>query len=197
MARPPASPPACLWEPLAEDWPTANVATEAADPTSLLATYRHAIGFREGHVALSEGGTFLVDGGAPTVIGWLRATADERLLVVLNLGAAEVTDYHLSLGGGPLCGAAAATYLGAVGDPSTPAVAAPAINGTGGFDALPAHHGRSSPGAAYVISLDGPVSVRPAEPAIADQQPAPRSIPARRFLVELASCTRCSWSAAS
>lgn len=143
------------WEPLAEDWPTVNVATETADPVSLLSTYRLSIAFRAAHPALSEGGTLLVDGDGRTVIGWLRATAGETLLVVVNVGAKAVTDYALSLKDGPLCGVTAATYLGAVGDPSTPAVTAPPINPTGGFDAYKPI-GTLQPRSGYVISLGAP-----------------------------------------
>jgi alpha-amylase len=143
------------WEPLAEGWQTANVATEAADPASLLATYRRSIAFRADHPALAAGGTLLVDGGSGPVIGWLRVTKGETLLVVVNVGATAVSDYALALDDGPLCGVGRATSLGAVGDPSTPTVTAPAVNATGGFDA---YHpvGTLQPRSGYVISLTAP-----------------------------------------
>jgi alpha-amylase len=142
------------WEPLAEDWQTSNVATEAADPVSLLATYKLSIAFRANHAALAEGGTLLVDGGGGPVIGWLRVTDGETLLVVVNVGATAVTDYALHLAGGPLCGASSATYLGGVGDGATLAVAAPTINVTGGFDAYRPLE-VLQPRSGYVISLAG------------------------------------------
>ena len=140
------------WEPLADGWKTTNVATEAADPLSLLATYRLSIAFRAAHPALSQGGTLPVAGDGANVIGWLRATASETLLVVMNVGANAVTDYGLSLNGGPLCGVTAATYLGAVGDGSTPAVTAPVISTTGGFDKY-RPIGTLKPDSGYVIGL--------------------------------------------
>jgi glycosidase len=142
------------WEPLAEDWQTSNVSTEAADPLSLLATYKLSIAFRAGHAALADGGTLLVDGGGGPVIGWLRVTDGETLLVVVNVGATAVTDYALHLAGGPLCGTSSATYLGAVGDGSTPAVVPPAVNTNGGFDAYQPI-GTLLPRSGYVISLAG------------------------------------------
>ena len=123
------------WEPLADGWETANVATEAADPASLLSTYRGSIAFRAEHPALADGGTLLVDGGPSPVIGWLRASGDETLLVVVNVGATPATDYTLALQRGPLCGVTTASDLEAVGDTTTPSAVAPTINDTGGFDA--------------------------------------------------------------
>lgn len=143
------------WEPLAEDWPIANVATEAADPASLLNRYKELIAFRAAHPALEAGGTLLVDGGGGPVIGWLRVAAGETLLVVLNLGATPASDYALALDAGPLCGVTAASAVGGVGDAGTPAVAAPAINPTGGFDAYQPI-GTLQPRSGYVISLSAP-----------------------------------------
>jgi glycosidase len=142
------------WEPLAEDWAAVNVATEAADPLSLLASYKRAIAFRAAHPALLQGGTILVDGEGGTVIGWLRVTAGETLLVVANVGSKAVTDYALTLEGGPLCGFSDATLAGSVGDATTPAVAAPTVNATGGFDAYQPI-GTLQPRSGYVISLGG------------------------------------------
>jgi glycosidase len=143
------------WEPLAEDWPTANVATEAADPVSLLGTYKLAIKFRADHPALADGATLLVDGGGGPVIGWLRTTTQETLLVVMNLGATPVSEYALKLKDGPLCGTSAAAFAGAVGDPGTLTVAPPTINATGGFDAYQPL-GTLQPRSGYVISLTAP-----------------------------------------
>ena len=140
------------WEPLAEGWPTANVATEAADPTSLLGTYKRSIAFRADHPALVAGGTLLVDGGASTVIGWLRVAKGETLLVVVNVGTTAVSDYALALGGGPLCGITGASAIGGIGGSSSPAVKTPAINATGGFDAYQPI-GTLQPRSGYVISL--------------------------------------------
>lgn len=143
------------WEPLAEDWPTVNVAAQTADPASLLATYTREIAFRAEHPALAGGGTLLVDGNGSTVIGWLRVTAGETLLVVVNVGASIVGDYALTLDRGPLCGATGATYLRAVGDTSTPVVAPPTINATGEFDAYQPI-ATLKPRSGYVFQLNVP-----------------------------------------
>ena len=124
------------WQRLADDWRTVNVASQTADDSSLLSTYRDAIALRAAHPALADGGTLLVDGGAGPVIGWLRVEGDEMLLVVVNVGATAVTDYRLRLDGGPLCGVDEATLLASVGDAAVVAgqVAVPAIGAAGGFD---------------------------------------------------------------
>jgi glycosidase len=142
------------WEPLAEDWATTNVAAEVGEPTSLLETYRALIAFRAAHPALAAGGTLLVDGGGP-VIGWLRVAKGETMLVVVNLGATPVSEYALSLPGGPLCGLSRVNYEGGIGDSSTPSVAAPQLNATGGFDAYKPL-GTLAPRSGYVISLTAP-----------------------------------------
>jgi glycosidase len=122
------------WEALANDWATVNVAAEDGDPQSLLSTYRDAIGYRGDHPALQHGATFPIDGGAPSVIGWLRATADDLVLTVVNVGSKPVTDYGLSLRDGPLCGITAAKVTGSIGEPASTQATAPAVTSKGGFD---------------------------------------------------------------
>lgn len=141
------------WQALADDWQTVNVASQAADPSSLLATYRRSIAFRGEHPALSRGGTLLVDGGASAVIGWLRVTAGETLLVVVNVGSTAVTDYALSLEGGPLCGVTEAALIGSVGEAMAVTVSAPEVTLTGGFDAY-RPIANLQPRSGYVILLD-------------------------------------------
>ncbi len=140
------------WEPLADGWQTSNVATEAADPGSLLNVYKAAIAQRAAHPALRDGATVLVDGGAHPVIGWLRTTSQETLLAVLNVGATAVTDYGLSLDAGPLCGGMTASLVSSVGGDTSATVAAPDVTAAGGFAAwkpLPALAPRSG----YLLSL--------------------------------------------
>jgi glycosidase len=143
------------WQTLAEDWQSVNVASQAGDPASLLSTYRRSIAFRAAHPALARGGTLLVEGGAEPVIGWLRVAAGETLLVVVNVGSTAVTDYALSLDGGPLCDVTEAAFVGGVGDASTVAVSAPAVTPTGGFDGF-RPIGTLQPRSGYVISLGTP-----------------------------------------
>jgi glycosidase len=124
------------WEPLADGWQTANVASEAPDPGSLLSTYRDDIAIRDAHPALVEGATWQVDGGAEAVIAWIRATADETLLIIANVSDQLVSDYGLTLDEGPLCGVlhaglvAKAPFGGVV-----PTAEAPVVSSSGGLDA--------------------------------------------------------------
>jgi glycosidase len=121
------------WEPPAEDWQAVTVDAQTSDPGSLLSTYRRLIALRGEHVALRDGRGVVVDGGADSVIGWLRTTRDETLLTVVNLAPKPVTDYGLTLDQGPLCAAPAANLLASVGDAGAPAIVAPSITTAGGL----------------------------------------------------------------
>jgi alpha-amylase len=123
------------WEALADGWQIANAATETADQGSLLSTYRGLISLRASHDVLANGATLVVKSTAHSVLGWLRTSADETLLAVVNVGNQPVADYSLSLASGPLCGRLSATIVTAVGmDPSV-ALVPPTTNAGGGFDA--------------------------------------------------------------
>ncbi len=121
------------WEPLASSAPTTNVAAEAADPDSLLATYRELIRLHGSDTTLRAGATVPVAATGP-VVAWLRVTANRTLLVVANASAAAVGDYALSLDAGPLCGAGpgaasivASVNAGATGAGGTTGAAGPDI----------------------------------------------------------------------
>ena len=122
------------WEPLADGWQTANVATETADQGSLLSTYRGLISLRAAHRALTDGATSVVTSTAHSVLGWLRTSADETLLAVVNVGNQPVTDYSLSLETGPFCGPIGASVVTAVGGDPSLAVVPPTASAAGGFD---------------------------------------------------------------
>ena len=140
------------WEPLAEGSGAANVATESADPASLLNTYRALIRLHTGQAPLRAGDTVPVAATGP-VVAWLRVTADDVQLVLANASGAAVTDYALTLDRGPLCAATAATatnptVLAAVNaDAASIAPTAPVRTAAGGFagyrpvSSLPAHAG--------------------------------------------------------
>jgi glycosidase len=118
------------WEALGEGASAANVAGESADPNSLLSHYRNLIRLRYEHAALREGDFTLVDSGAAKgVYAYLRHSADETLLVLLNLSQDDVSRYSLNLGKGPLQGTPHATVVFGEGE-----VSAPAVNAGGGFD---------------------------------------------------------------
>jgi alpha-amylase len=136
------------WEALADDWQTVNLAAETGDPGSLVSNYRDDIALRQAHPALTSGTTWPVDGGAESVIAWLRTTPDQTLLVVVNVGDQDVTDYGLSLVEGPLCGVISANAVAEVpAGGAAPLPATPAITATGALEryvplaALPARSG--------------------------------------------------------
>jgi len=141
------------WEALSEDPPSVSVAAETDDPQSLLSAYRDLIAMRAANPALRDGVTTIVDGGAEPVIGWLRTTADQALLTIVNVSDKPVADYGLALDSGPLCGARSARLVGTVGGDAGASVANPAVTAAGGLDGyrpLPVLPPRSG----YVIELD-------------------------------------------
>jgi oligo-1,6-glucosidase/alpha-glucosidase len=76
------------WLPLNEDWPTRNVVAQEREPGSMLALYRSLLAARRSNRALSIGDFALVDAD-DEVLAYERRHDDERLLIVLNLGAQE------------------------------------------------------------------------------------------------------------
>jgi len=78
------------WMAFAPNAPTANVATESADPGSLLARYQALIAVRKASPALRQGGTTRLDTPSP-VLAYLRTSGTETVLVAHNLGAGPAT----------------------------------------------------------------------------------------------------------
>lgn len=70
------------WEALQSDYPTVNVAQQAADPDSLLNLYRTLIRLRTTHPALARGDFIALDVTGAAV--FLRRAGDDRVLVVIN-----------------------------------------------------------------------------------------------------------------
>ncbi len=135
------------WEPLADGTATTNVATETADPSSLLSTYRSLIRLHDEQAPLHAGSTVPVTAAGP-VVAWLRVTAQDAQLVVANISNAPSSDYTLSLDAGPLCSpGGSVAVLAAVGAATTTEASAPQRTATGGFAGyrplatLPAHAG--------------------------------------------------------
>ena len=121
---------AAPWEPLGDDPPGTDVATETADPDSLLATYRDLIRLRSVHQALASGEWIPVEAATPSVVAYLRHVPGESLLVVANVGDAPITAPALSLEVGPLCGSPSARVVH-----GTVEATAPVVGAAGGFDA--------------------------------------------------------------
>ncbi len=141
------------WQPLSEDPAEVNVATQLADPDSLLRVYGDLIRVRSQQAALREGATTIVDSDIEPVIGWLRTTADQTLLALVNVSDEPVDAYALGLGEGPLCGAQTATLVGTVGGDAAAAITPPNVNADGGVDAW-TPLAELAPRSGYLIALE-------------------------------------------
>jgi glycosidase len=137
------------WQPLGDDPPGADVATQDADPDSLLETYRSLVRLRAAHPALLSGAIVPIDASDRHVVAYLRSDGDRAVLVVANLGTEPVTAPKLALESGPLCGAPGVDVLAGPADATAPRVTA-----EGGFDAyVPIAH--LGPREALIVALDG------------------------------------------
>jgi glycosidase len=85
------------WKPLGTNWQIYNVEAETGDPASLLSHYRDLIEARNQHAALRVGDLSLLTTGSDALYGILRVSQREAVLVLVNLGAAPVSKYGLSL----------------------------------------------------------------------------------------------------
>ena len=120
---------AAPWQPLGEDPPGTDVASEAADPASLLSAYRSLVGLRAAHQALAIGEQIAVDADGASIVAYLRHLPGQTLLVVANLADEAVEAPTLGLEAGPLCGVLQARVVYGSGHAT-----APVIGPTGGFD---------------------------------------------------------------
>jgi glycosidase len=115
------------WEAMSDDPPTLNVASESADPASLLSHYRDLIRLRAAHPALAVGTFIPVASDLPSVVAALRSSPAETALVLTNVSAAVATP-TLSLAAGPLCGEPTADLVLGSGS-----AVAPVVSSAGGF----------------------------------------------------------------
>jgi alpha-glucosidase len=79
------------WLPVAANHATVNVASEDADPDSLLNWYRQLIKLRRTMPAFSEGSYSALDETNPDILSYRRETKHSRVLVVLNMSAKAQT----------------------------------------------------------------------------------------------------------
>ncbi len=87
-----------LWQPLSDDDMSVSVSAQTTVEDSLLSHYRILIHLRTQHSALARGTiTVLEVEGSRNIYAFMRETADETILVVLNLDDEPVTDYVLTL----------------------------------------------------------------------------------------------------
>jgi alpha-glucosidase len=99
--KPPAagfSTTAHTWLPVGADYPTVNVATEIADPKSLLNWNRTLIALRRTNLTLYDGGVFMLDNQNPAVLSYVRTApaGAHPILISLNFTAHPQT-VHLDL----------------------------------------------------------------------------------------------------
>ncbi len=120
---------ACFpWQPANKDYETVNVATEDADPNSLLNLYRKLISLRNAHPALMVGDYIKVESDTQAVYTFVRQVAGETILVVINLSREATSDYAITLEGSPLTGEVQAIDLLNGFD-----IPAPVLDSAGGF----------------------------------------------------------------
>lgn len=104
-----------------------NLAGQVDDPDSLFNHYRALIHFRNAHPALRVGSYTSVESSDGRLYSFIRQTAYENLLVIINLSNQTVTDYTLALSESSVEAIAAGVMLG-TGDAK-----APELNESGGF----------------------------------------------------------------
>jgi glycosidase len=139
------------WEPLGDDPPGTDVATERADPGSLWSTYRDLIALRNGEPALRSGSLVPVRTDDDALVAFVRAApdpADGAVLVVANLADAAVPSVSLTLDDGPMCGVTRVESLRGRAD-----VATPSISVTGGFDDYAPLTGGLGPRETLIVGL--------------------------------------------
>jgi alpha-glucosidase len=79
------------WLPLPPSYKTRNVATEAKDPKSVLSFYKQLLAVRRHSPALLDGEYIAINQNDPNLLAYLRRSANQTVLVVLNMSAASQT----------------------------------------------------------------------------------------------------------
>ncbi len=92
------------WISVNDNAATVNVAAQDQDPKSLLSHYRNLIQARNKHAALRIGKYIKVDTGSDTVYAAVRQSANETILVLVNLDKSETGDYMLDFSAAGLQG---------------------------------------------------------------------------------------------
>ncbi len=117
------------WEPANSNYKQTNVASQTADPNSLLSFYRDLVQLRNSHVALRIGDFYTVRSDNFSILAYLRVSKNETLLVLLNMSEKPVSGFSLSLAQGPLKGSYGAYAVYGAGTPT-----GVSANAAGGFD---------------------------------------------------------------
>ncbi|MEM9951618.1 MAG: alpha-amylase family glycosyl hydrolase [Chloroflexota bacterium] len=139
------------WNPLPEDYADRTVANQTDDPDSLLSHYRELIHLRNSQPALQYGETILVDSTYRASWGYLRYTADETLLVVMNLDDRESREYTFTIDEGPLENVSSIDVIYSTTDVE---VNLPEINANGGFTDYVPIDAPLPPFSLYVLRLN-------------------------------------------
>lgn len=92
------------WQPVSQTDPAFTVEVQSGDPDSLLSLYRKLVRLRNEHAALRIGKPYFLEIDPAPVYALLRASPEEAVLVVLNLGKEPLREYNLTLKSGPLQG---------------------------------------------------------------------------------------------
>lgn len=142
------------WRLVNQEYKERNVALMVDDPDSLLSHYRSLINLRNQHAALRVGKYYEVDVQEPNVMAFLRASQEERILVVLNFNEKPVSELTLSLRAGPLEGEFTPVILFApgMGEATAQLPVLAADDRAGGFEAYaPLVEGSSLPGLGVLV----------------------------------------------
>lgn len=117
------------WRSPQRDFDEVNVAAQTADPASLLSHYRRLIHAHNANPALQHGTWEAFNATIPNVYTFLRRTADQTLLIMINMGDSPIENYALCVGEGPFSEGIAQNVL-----LPEEKLANPMLAGTGGFD---------------------------------------------------------------
>ncbi len=112
------------WELLQNNAAAVNVAAQDSDSDSLLSAYRALIHLRESHPALQHGDYVPVESASRQLYSFMRHSAGETLLVIVNLGKTAVSDYGLTLADASLSEGAQASLVDGTGSLTQPALEA-------------------------------------------------------------------------
>ncbi|HEX4156303.1 MAG TPA: alpha-glucosidase [Acidobacteriaceae bacterium] len=73
------------WLPVGSDYKTINVATESADPNSLLSWYKTLIAIRRLNPTMHDGGIIMLDNTNPSVLSYVRTSSDKSKFVLVSM----------------------------------------------------------------------------------------------------------------
>lgn len=138
------------WQALQDDFQARTVAGMTDDPDSILSHYRGLIHLRNAQPALQYGATIPLESDYRAAWGYLRYTADETLLIVMNLDDRETRPYTLSMDESPFAAFSSAELVYGTTDAE---IAVPDLNADGGFSDYVPFDAPLPPGSLYVIRL--------------------------------------------